>query len=104
MASGIIDHIYVLPTVVRPRLQEGKVHIYLLCGFPEGISLGKQRSSIVQNISYGINGKFYRAIRCLYKSPVACVEINSLRTGWFPTTFGVKQGDILSPTLFSLLN
>uniref|UniRef100_A0A3P9LJH6 Uncharacterized protein n=1 Tax=Oryzias latipes TaxID=8090 RepID=A0A3P9LJH6_ORYLA len=30
----------------------------------------------------------------------ACVQVNDPKTGWFPTPFGVKQGDVLSPTLF----
>uniref|UniRef100_A0A3P9HC25 ribonuclease H n=1 Tax=Oryzias latipes TaxID=8090 RepID=A0A3P9HC25_ORYLA len=30
----------------------------------------------------------------------SCVQVNDLKTGWFPTPFGVKQGDVLSPTLF----
>uniref|UniRef100_A0A3B3D9T6 Uncharacterized protein n=1 Tax=Oryzias melastigma TaxID=30732 RepID=A0A3B3D9T6_ORYME len=48
----------------------------------------------------GIDGNFYKCIKALYKAPLACVQVNELRTGWFPTPFGVKQGDVLSPTLF----
>uniref|UniRef100_A0A3P9LZT1 Reverse transcriptase domain-containing protein n=1 Tax=Oryzias latipes TaxID=8090 RepID=A0A3P9LZT1_ORYLA len=32
----------------------------------------------------------------------SCVQVNDLKTGWFSTPFGVKQGDVLSPTLFSI--
>uniref|UniRef100_A0A3B3C8D8 Uncharacterized protein n=1 Tax=Oryzias melastigma TaxID=30732 RepID=A0A3B3C8D8_ORYME len=50
----------------------------------------------------GIDGNFYKCIKALYKAPLACVQVNELRTGWFPTPFGVKQGDVLSPTLFAI--
>uniref|UniRef100_A0A3P9JUJ4 ribonuclease H n=1 Tax=Oryzias latipes TaxID=8090 RepID=A0A3P9JUJ4_ORYLA len=53
-------------------------------------------------LMYGINGQFYKAIKALYKAPLACVQVNDLKTGWFSTPFGVKQGDVLSPTLFSI--
>ena len=53
-------------------------------------------------ITSGVNGKFYAAIKALYRAPIACVQVNNFRTGWFPTPFGVKQGDVLSPTLFSM--
>uniref|UniRef100_A0A3B3IP50 Reverse transcriptase domain-containing protein n=1 Tax=Oryzias latipes TaxID=8090 RepID=A0A3B3IP50_ORYLA len=33
---------------------------------------------------------------------LACVQVNDLKTGWFSTPFGVEQGDVLSPTLFSI--
>lgn len=33
---------------------------------------------------------------------MACVQINEHLTDWFPTPCGVKQGDILSPTLFAV--
>lgn len=45
---------------------------------------------------------FYKSIKALYKAPLACVQVNERRTGWFPTPFGVKQGDVLSPTLFAI--
>ena len=48
----------------------------------------------------GGDGRFYRAIQSLYGSPLACVDINDMHTDWFETPFGVKQGDILSPTHF----
>lgn len=38
----------------------------------------------------------------MYSCPVACIEVNNIQTDWFSTPFGVKQGDILSPTLFTI--
>lgn len=53
-------------------------------------------------LSSGISGKFYNAIKALYRDPIACVQVNNLRMDWFPTPSGVKQGDLLSPSLFAL--
>jgi len=33
---------------------------------------------------------------------MGCVQVNDEQTEWFRIPFGVKQGDILSPSLFSL--
>ena len=53
-------------------------------------------------IEYGVNGKFYMALKSVYHKPIACVRLNELHTNWFPTSSGVKQGDALSPTLFAI--
>uniref|UniRef100_A0A671XHU9 Reverse transcriptase domain-containing protein n=1 Tax=Sparus aurata TaxID=8175 RepID=A0A671XHU9_SPAAU len=37
-----------------------------------------------------------------YKRQFRRGQINDMYTDWFETPFGVKQGDILSPTLFAL--
>lgn len=47
----------------------------------------------------GIDNKCYNANKALYKTPAACLQLNSFRTGWFPSPFWVKQGDVLSPSL-----
>ena len=39
----------------------------------------------------------------MYKETSAAVNINGYLTVLFPSIIGVKQGDVLSPTLFSIL-
>ena len=44
----------------------------------------------------------YRAISAMYKSPRARVILNEFSTEYFDCPLGVKQGDTISPTLFSI--
>ena len=48
-----------------------------------------------------INGNIYNAIKLLYTNTLSCMKINNLYTDWFQIFNGVRQGDTLSPTLFS---
>ena len=50
----------------------------------------------------GIDGKMYWAMKSLYCQNEARVKINNQMTDWFSCTYGVRQGDTLSPTLFSI--
>lgn len=97
-----IDHIYVLSSVVRVRLQVGKSTFVCFVDLKQAFDWINRDLLECKLINCGINGKFYKSIKALYKAPVACVQVNDLRTGWFPTLFGVKQGDVLSLTLFAL--
>ena len=49
-----------------------------------------------------IGGKIYYAIQELYKETVSCVQLRNMKTEWFQTLYGVRQGDNLSPTLFNI--
>ena len=54
-------------------------------------------------LANGIDSKVFLAIKSLYSYTEACVKLpGGLYTDWFQTSFGVKQGDTLSPTLFSV--
>ena len=46
--------------------------------------------------------KFYYAIQELYKEALSCVQLSNMRTKWFQTLYGVRQGDNLSTTLFNI--
>ena len=48
-----------------------------------------------------INEKIFKARRLLYTNTLACMRINKHYTDWFEINNGVRQGDTLSPTLFS---
>ena len=50
----------------------------------------------------GIDRKIYFILKHLYAFTEACVTINENCSSWFKTKKGVRQGDNLSPTLFSI--
>ena len=51
---------------------------------------------------FGINGPFLNLIKSLYDNVESAVKVNNDLTDWFEIQNGVKQGCILSPTLFSM--
>ena len=50
----------------------------------------------------GVRGKLWRVIRNMYRSIQSVVLINDDRTEWFNVDVGVRQGCVLSPTLFNI--
>ena len=44
----------------------------------------------------------YKTIKNIYKYTYNCVQLDQFLTDWFISTFGVRQGDVLSSTLFSV--
>ena len=50
----------------------------------------------------GLRGKFHMALQSLYRDVKCCVRVNGNNTPWFDVTSGVKQGCVLSPTMFSV--
>ena len=51
---------------------------------------------------YNINASIIRAIENLYDKAQSAVLFNSSTGEWFRTTVGVRQGCLLSPTLFNI--
>jgi len=51
---------------------------------------------------YRIGGHFLAALKSLYERVDCAVNINHSLSNWFEVGCGVKQGCILSPTLFAL--
>ena len=47
-------------------------------------------------------GKFFKAVSSMYHNPKSRVILNGKATDWFECPIGVKQGDIISPTLFAI--
>lgn len=53
-------------------------------------------------LDYNINGKFYDCLVNMYSNDIACVKIADSISPSFIANQGVKQGCILSPTLFNI--
>ena len=49
-----------------------------------------------------MDGHFYKSVKAMYTNTESCVKLNRMCTDFFDTTSGVRQGGVLSPTLFSI--
>ena len=53
-------------------------------------------------IGKGIGGKLWRVIKNIYEEVLSCVRLGNETTDWFSVEIGLRQGCILSPSLFSI--
>ena len=53
-------------------------------------------------LNLNINSDIYNCIKTLYENPRSCVHLNGQLSDWFHVNSGVRQGDSLSPCLFSI--
>ncbi len=90
-----------MTTVVRNRLT-CKSAVGCFIDFQKAFDFGDHDILQYELQQIGVNGKFYQAVTSTYKAPAACVKVNKCFTDWFPTPSGVKQEDVLLPTLFAI--
>ena len=97
---GCVDQLYVIVNIIRNRVGR-KTY----CCF---IDLRKAydrvwRTGLWKRLwDEGIRGKIWRVIKNLYDKTKSCVLVGGDRTDFFDVEIGVRQGCVLSPTLFSI--
>ena len=50
----------------------------------------------------GVQGKFFASVKFMYDSLLSCARENSEYSEFFDCPVGVRQGCVLSPTIFSV--
>ncbi len=96
------DHIFSLTSVINNRLDEHKDTFAAFIDLEKAFDWIDRDMLFYRLLQYNIDGKMYKAVKSLYNDCYTCIRINNHYTDWFPVTTGVKQGDNISPTLFSL--
>ena len=97
-----VDAIFILKSIVDIVLNDKKK---LFCCF---VDLKKAFDSInLNNLCYkiyhkGLNGKLFRIIKNMYTTVKACVKGCNSYSDYFECAVGLKQGEVISPVLFSL--
>ena len=100
--NSTIDHIFALHCIIELYLQKKKK---LYCTF---IDYSKAFDRVQRNIlwdkllNHGINGKILTVIKDIYSKTKTCVITAKGTSNYFFSNVGVKQGENLSPILFSL--
>ena len=97
-----LDHIFVLQNTLRIR---NKLNTQTYCAFidfKKAFDFVDRDALLYKLRNIGVNGNFYHTIKSLYTGAKSSIKVNNMTTDWFDVTSGVRQGDSLSPTLFSL--
>ena len=51
---------------------------------------------------YGVGGKFLKAVQRFNVDSRACVRVGNDVSEWFPVNVGLRQGCVMSPSLFNV--
>jgi hypothetical protein len=98
-----VDQIYALREVIQGRRREKRKDSY--CCF---LDIKKAYDTVFREGLWrrmrevGVVGKMWRVLKNIYVKVESSVVVNAERTDWFELYTGVRQGCILSPTLFAI--
>ena len=97
------DHILTLTSIIENRMLEKQDTFACFIDFKKAFDC-VDRDLLWGKLEtrYNLNGNFLVALKALYKEVRCAVDINHDLTDWFDVNSGVKQGCILSPTLFAM--
>lgn len=97
-----LDHIFLLKSIVDIYQSQNR---QLYCAF---IDYSKAFDSVwraglwYKLICTGICGKVFTVIQHMYQNIKSCVTLNGIRSNFFNSYIGVRQGENLSPMLFAI--
>ena len=98
-----VEHLFVLTSLIRNRKNSGQDTYVAFVDFQKAFDWVNRDLLLYKLLyRYNIDGHMYDTIKAMYTNLYSCVRLNQMYTQWFDVTLGVRQGDTLSPTLFSL--
>ena len=97
-----IDHLFVMCTVLRNRKAMGKETFLCYIDYKKAFDSVDRNLLLYKLSNIGVTGNMYAAISSLYSNPRSRIILQDYCTDYFDCPIGVKQGDCLSPTLFSI--
>ena len=82
------------------RHQQDLYHVFI--GFKKAFDRVWHAALLATMKKYNISTNLIQVIKNLYNKAASAVLFNSRIGNWFRTTVGVRQGCLLSPTLFNI--
>jgi hypothetical protein len=97
-----LDHIFTLVTTIENRYKKRQPTYVCFVDMKKAFDSVNKTCLLDKLRSIGVNGNMYFAVKTMCVNVSCAVRVNGMYTDWFAVDMGVKQGCILSPTLFSI--
>jgi hypothetical protein len=97
-----IDHLYSLHSIVNNRKVKRQSTFACFVDMKKAFDNVNRDCLWYKVKKIGVHGNMLNAIQSLYEGVHCAVRVNGLLTPWFKVPNGVKQGCMMSPTLFAL--
>ena len=97
------DQIFVLNNIIQQCVEWRKPIILNFIDFEKAFDSVHRPSMWAILREYGFPEKIINVIKCLYAGSECCVPVDGAISDWFEVKTGVRQGDVLSPFLFSIV-
>ena len=97
-----VDAIFVLQTLINKTLSKKKRLYCCFVDFQKAFDFVDRCKLWQKLVHVGIRGKFLKIVTSLYENIRSCVKYQGVLSEYFPSNFGLMQGEVLSPILFSL--
>jgi len=102
VGRGCVDQIFVLNEVLAKRKREGKKTFLCFIDMRKAYDRVWRDGLWSALWKKGVRGRMWRVLRSYYAEVKSKVRLEQGETEWFSIGVGVRQGCVLSPTLFAL--
>ena len=100
---GTVDAIFIVRQIIE-KAREHQVPLHFnFIDFKSAFDTVWRKALWRMMIAIGVDTKIVNIIEALYKDTECAIVIDGHITEWFKVNIGVRQGCILSPTLFNFL-
>lgn len=99
---GTIDNVFVLHGLIKHFINEGKRLYAAFIDFTKAFDYVVRENLWLKLIKVGVRGKILNIIKSMYTSVKSMVKYDNCLSQEFSCYLGVRQGECLSPFLFSI--
>lgn len=99
---SITDHIFTLKTLVDMFLDDKRKLYCIFIDYQKAFDTIWRKALWHKLIAAGIQGKVFKVIHNMYENIKSCIFANGSKSALFDSCTGLRQGENLSPILFSL--
>ncbi len=98
------DHIHSLVSQIKQGINSGKDSFCCYIDMQKAFDFLDRDLLLLKLLRLGVTGKFYWAIKTSLVNTSSCVRLSpkGKASDFFDTVFGTRQGDVISPNLFSV--